>query len=84
MLLYPEGRVLLNDVAYEILHLCDGTREVPDMVHALSDKYSNISENDIYDFIDDSTDKLWFDPPSLPASPTPDVPPPTDSTPPSQ
>jgi pyrroloquinoline quinone biosynthesis protein D len=63
MLLYPEGRVLLNDVAYEILHLCDGTREVPDVIHALSDKYRDVSSEDVYKFIDDATDNIWFDPP---------------------
>ncbi len=60
-LLYPEGRVLLNDVAYEILHLCDGTREVPDIIRELSHKYENIPADDVYDFIDDATKRIWFD-----------------------
>jgi pyrroloquinoline quinone biosynthesis protein D len=39
VLLFPEGAVLLNATAAEILELCDGTRTVAEIAAVLGDKY---------------------------------------------
>jgi coenzyme PQQ biosynthesis protein PqqD len=40
VLLYPEGAMLLNDTAAEVLALCDGTRTVGDIAAELGTKYA--------------------------------------------
>jgi hypothetical protein len=44
--------------------LCDGAHAIPDIVHALSEKYSDVSDDDIYEFINMSTNRIWLDPPA--------------------
>jgi coenzyme PQQ biosynthesis protein PqqD len=39
VLLIPEGVVLLNPSAAEVLELCDGERSLDDIVGALSERY---------------------------------------------
>jgi pyrroloquinoline quinone biosynthesis protein D len=39
VLQYPEGAVLLNDTAAEILGLCDGVRTVSDIAAELKSRY---------------------------------------------
>jgi pyrroloquinoline quinone biosynthesis protein D len=39
VLLYPEGAVMLNDTAAEILALCDGRRTIDDIASTLGEKY---------------------------------------------
>ena len=61
MLLYPEGRILLNTHAYEILRLCDGNHHVDDIINILSEKYANVDNEEVHEFIDMSTNNLWFE-----------------------
>jgi pyrroloquinoline quinone biosynthesis protein D len=68
MLLYPEGRVLLNTQAYEILSLCDGNHNIDDIVDVLSEKYPNVNNEEVYEFIDISTNNLWFESKPTPLS----------------
>jgi pyrroloquinoline quinone biosynthesis protein D len=39
LLLYPEGVLVLNPAAHEILGLCDGRRTIADIVQTLVEKY---------------------------------------------
>lgn len=39
VLLYPEGAILLNDTAAEILSLCDGARTVDQISAILGERY---------------------------------------------
>lgn len=40
-LLYPEGVLLLNPTSGEILELCDGRRNVEDVLAALAERYES-------------------------------------------
>ncbi len=46
VLLIPEGAVLLNATAAEVLELCDGERSLDDIVGALSDRYQGADLRD--------------------------------------
>ena len=39
LLLYPEGVLVLNPTAYDVLALCDGNRTVSEIVQVLSGKF---------------------------------------------
>lgn len=47
VLLYPEGAVLLNETAAEILALCDGSRTIGDIASALGARYKTDVTNDV-------------------------------------
>jgi coenzyme PQQ biosynthesis protein PqqD len=49
VLLYPEGAVLLNDSAKEILELVDGTRTIADIAGVLNAKYGTDTLADVTD-----------------------------------
>ncbi|MBX6330964.1 MAG: pyrroloquinoline quinone biosynthesis peptide chaperone PqqD [Gemmatimonadaceae bacterium] len=51
VLLYPEGAVLLNDTAAEILALCDGVRTVDDIAATLSVRYSTDVTADVVEYL---------------------------------
>jgi pyrroloquinoline quinone biosynthesis protein D len=51
VLLYPEGAILLNDTAAEILDLCDGTRTIADIVAELGTRYGTDVEQDVTDYL---------------------------------
>ena len=51
VLLYPEGAVLLNDTAAEILALCDGVRTIDDIGATLSDRYSTDVTADVVEYL---------------------------------
>ena len=51
VLLYPEGAILLNDTAAEILSLCDGVRTVDEIVRTLGDKYVADVSTDVRDYL---------------------------------
>jgi len=57
VLLYPEGAILLNDTAAEILSLCDGTRTVDDIVRTLSDKYAADVSADVHEYLAQLSDR---------------------------
>jgi coenzyme PQQ biosynthesis protein PqqD len=52
VLLYPEGAILLNDTAGEILALCDGRRTVADIAAALGAKYDTDVTSDVIECLD--------------------------------
>ena len=39
VLLYPEGFLVLNATAYEIVHRCDGKKSVAEIVQELADEF---------------------------------------------
>lgn len=41
LLLFPEGLLVLNKTANEVLGLCDGQRDVSDIVKVLAEKYQS-------------------------------------------
>ena len=49
VLLYPEGAILLNDTAAEILALCDGTRTIDDIASTLGGRYHADVRDDVLD-----------------------------------
>jgi pyrroloquinoline quinone biosynthesis protein D len=53
VLLVPEGAVLLNATAAEVLGLCDGERSVDDIATALSARYDGADvRDDVADLVD--------------------------------
>jgi pyrroloquinoline quinone biosynthesis protein D len=40
LLLFPEGVLVLNKTAYDVLALCDGQHAVPEIVKALATQYA--------------------------------------------
>ena len=51
VLLYPEGTVLLNDTAAEILDLCDGERTVADIAAVLGARYKADVTDDVVGYL---------------------------------
>ena len=47
VLLYPEGAILLNDTAAEILDLCDGVRTIDDIASTLGERYQADVRDDV-------------------------------------
>jgi pyrroloquinoline quinone biosynthesis protein D len=58
LLLIPEGVVLLNPTAAEVLELCDGERSLDDIVGALSARYEGADlRDDVQELVDAMTQK---------------------------
>ena len=57
VLLYPEGAILLNDTAAEILELCDGTRTVADIARELGARYDADVTQDVADYLSQLADR---------------------------
>ena len=57
VLQYPEGAVLLNDTAAEILALCDGTRTVADIAAALEQRYGANVLDDVQSYLSQLADR---------------------------
>lgn len=57
VLQYPEGAVLLNDTAAEILALCDGTRTVADIAAALEQRYGADVLADVQSYLSQLADR---------------------------
>ncbi|MGH7633280.1 MAG: pyrroloquinoline quinone biosynthesis peptide chaperone PqqD, partial [Gemmatimonadaceae bacterium] len=51
VLLYPEGAILLNETAAEILSLCDGARTVDDIARTLGEKYAADVSADVREYL---------------------------------
>ncbi|HEY8308907.1 MAG TPA: pyrroloquinoline quinone biosynthesis peptide chaperone PqqD [Gemmatimonadaceae bacterium] len=51
VLQYPEGAVLLNDTAAEILALCDGTRTLADVAAVLKERYGADVLDDVQSYL---------------------------------
>jgi pyrroloquinoline quinone biosynthesis protein D len=52
ILLIPEGAVLLNPTAAEVLALCDGERSLDDIVGALAERYESDVRDDVVELVD--------------------------------
>jgi pyrroloquinoline quinone biosynthesis protein D len=54
LLLIPEGAVLLNPTAAQVLELCDGERSLDDIAGALSARYEGADvRDDVRELLDD-------------------------------
>jgi pyrroloquinoline quinone biosynthesis protein D len=51
VLQYPEGAVLLNDTAAEILALCDGARTIAEIAATLNERYGADVLNDVQGYL---------------------------------
>ena len=61
VILYPEGMVELNQSSAEILKLCDGTRNLDQIVADLEEKFSTTGlKNDITSFLDVALNNGWI------------------------
>jgi pyrroloquinoline quinone biosynthesis protein D len=57
VLQYPEGAVLLNDTAAEILALCDGRRTVADIAATLEQRYGSNVLDDVQSYLSQLADR---------------------------
>jgi pyrroloquinoline quinone biosynthesis protein D len=57
VLQYPEGAVLLNDTAAEILALCDGARTIADIAAALKERYGSDVLDDVQSYLSQLADR---------------------------
>ena len=57
VLQYPEGAVLLNDTAAEILGLCDGARTVADIAATLGARYGADVLEDVRAYLSQLADR---------------------------
>jgi coenzyme PQQ biosynthesis protein PqqD len=57
VLQYPEGAVLLNDTAAEILALCDGTRTISDIATTLGERYGSDVLDDVQSYLSQLADR---------------------------
>jgi pyrroloquinoline quinone biosynthesis protein D len=57
VLQYPEGAVLLNDTAAEILALCDGARTVADIAAELESRYGANVLDDVQTYLAQLADR---------------------------
>ncbi|RYU57780.1 pyrroloquinoline quinone biosynthesis peptide chaperone PqqD [Methylolobus aquaticus] len=61
VILYPEGLVELSDSAAEILKLCDGTRDLSEMVTALENKFETTDlMDDVAEFLEAALHNGWI------------------------
>ena len=61
VILYPEGMVELNESSAEILKLCDGTRNLAQIVSDLEQKFSTSGLiNDITAFLEIALQNGWI------------------------
>ena len=61
VILYPEGMVELNQSSAEILKLCDGTRDLDQIVVDLEEKFATTGlKNDITSFLDVALNNGWI------------------------
>jgi len=58
VLLYPEGRILLNSTATEILKLCDGNNDIQGIKTELEKRYDNVDGFD--DFVKEALTNKWL------------------------
>jgi coenzyme PQQ biosynthesis protein PqqD len=57
VLQYPEGAVLLNDTAAEVLALCDGTRTILEIAAALTERYGSDVLDDVQTYLSQLADR---------------------------
>lgn len=67
-LLFPEGALVLNNTAWNILQLCDGRRTVTNIISILSAEYSHPNiKTDVLNLLNKITQRgfLHYDPSSI-------------------
>jgi len=53
VLLFPEGALVLNETALEVLELCDGERTLDDIAGVLSERYEGADvKDDVSELLD--------------------------------
>jgi pyrroloquinoline quinone biosynthesis protein D len=53
VLLFPEGALVLNDTALEVLQLCDGERTLDDIAGVLAERYDGADvKDDVSELLD--------------------------------
>jgi pyrroloquinoline quinone biosynthesis protein D len=57
VLQYPEGAVLLNDTAAEILELCDGSRTLAEIASVLEERYGSDVLEDVRTYLSQLADR---------------------------
>ena len=57
VLQYPEGAVLLNDTAAEILALCDGARSIAEIASVLHERYGADVLADVQTYLSQLADR---------------------------
>ena len=57
VLQYPEGAVLLNDTAAEILSLCDGARTLAEIAAELKERYGAEVFDDVQSYLSQLADR---------------------------
>ena len=57
VLQYPEGAVLLNDTAAEVLALCDGTRTISEIAAVLEERYGSDVLSDVQTYLAQLADR---------------------------
>lgn len=57
VLQYPEGAVLLNDTAAEILALCDGERTLSEIASVLKERYGSDVLEDVQSYLSQLADR---------------------------
>ena len=53
ILLFPEGVLFLNETAAAVIHHCDGSRTVAEMVQAIDNLYDNVAVGDVLSLVTD-------------------------------
>jgi len=67
-LLYPEGVLVLDDVAADVVARCDGKRTVAEIVADLSRDYADVPVEDVAGLVDDLVARRILGPEGRPAS----------------
>lgn len=57
LLLFPEGLLVLNQTAHEVITMCDGKHKVITMVNSLGDKYKTHVDADIRELLSKLVEK---------------------------
>lgn len=61
VVLMPEGVLVLNPTAAAIMALCDGQRNVSDIVIALSEQYNHVGDQDVLTFLNRLANRSLLD-----------------------
>ncbi len=57
LLLFPEGLLILNQTAHEVITMCDGKTQVATIVNFLADKYKTHVDADIRELLSKLVEK---------------------------
>jgi pyrroloquinoline quinone biosynthesis protein D len=53
ILLFPEGVLFLNETAAAVIHECDGSHSVAEVVQAVGEVYDNVALEDVLSLLQD-------------------------------